>query len=99
MKRSRSVAAVAAALAIGVCASATASAVASEMVYRPINPAFGGDPFNSSFLLETARAQKPGGDGIKFPEINFDGFEGPVIVIDGDGNVSGGNNNDDQTPP
>ena len=29
-------------------------ASASELVYQPINPAFGGNPFNGPFLLETA---------------------------------------------
>jgi curli production assembly/transport component CsgF len=32
-------------------------ASASELVYQPINPAFGGNPFNGSFLLETAKIQ------------------------------------------
>lgn len=30
---------------------------ASELVYRPVNPAFGGHPLNGFFLLDTARAQ------------------------------------------
>ena len=32
-------------------------AAASELVYQPINPAFGGNPFNGAFLLETATLQ------------------------------------------
>lgn len=32
-------------------------ASASELVYRPINPIFGGNPFNSTILLETAKLQ------------------------------------------
>lgn len=32
-------------------------AVASELVYRPLNPSFGGDPRNSSHLLGTAGPQ------------------------------------------
>jgi curli production assembly/transport component CsgF len=32
-------------------------ASASELVYQPINPAFGGNPFNGPFLLETATLQ------------------------------------------
>jgi curli production assembly/transport component CsgF len=32
-------------------------AVAQEMVYKPINPSFGGDPFNSTHLLSIANAQ------------------------------------------
>ncbi len=30
---------------------------ASELVYRPISPSFGGDPLNGSFLLNSAAAQ------------------------------------------
>lgn len=30
---------------------------ASELVYRPVNPSFGGNPLNSSHLLGTANAQ------------------------------------------
>lgn len=33
------------------------SADASELRYRPINPSFGGDPFNSSHLMGLAQAQ------------------------------------------
>jgi len=40
-----------AALVLGTPASA------QEMVYRPTNPSFGGDPFNSSHLLSIANAQ------------------------------------------
>lgn len=32
-------------------------AVATEIVYRPVNPAFGGDPLNGSVLLNAANAQ------------------------------------------
>jgi curli production assembly/transport component CsgF len=31
-------------------------AAAGELVYRPVNPSFGGDPFNSSHLLGIANA-------------------------------------------
>jgi curli production assembly/transport component CsgF len=51
---------IAAIVAIGVCASAPASA--SEMVYHPVNPTFGGNPLNGTFLLSTAQAQ---GEGTK----------------------------------
>ncbi len=34
------------------------SAGASPLVYRPVNPAFGGNPFNSDHLLATAQQQK-----------------------------------------
>lgn len=51
---------VAAIIAIGITASAPA--LASEMVYHPVNPTFGGNPLNGSFLLSTAQAQ---GEGTK----------------------------------
>ena len=31
---------------------------ASEIRYKPVNPSFGGNPFNSSYLLGTAEVQK-----------------------------------------
>jgi curli production assembly/transport component CsgF len=51
---------VAAIIAIGITASAPA--LASEMIYHPVNPTFGGNPLNGSFLLSTAQAQ---GEGTK----------------------------------
>ncbi|GAA5176759.1 MULTISPECIES: curli assembly protein CsgF [Halomonadaceae] len=38
-----------------LCASPLASA--GELIYQPINPSFGGDPFNGSYLLGKAQAQ------------------------------------------
>ena len=32
-------------------------AAASELVYTPINPSFGGNPFNAQWLLDSAMAQ------------------------------------------
>lgn len=81
---------VSAACTAGLLFIAAPQAGASEIVYRPINPAFGGDPFNGSFLLETARAQGKQAE-IKFPEIefpDFSDFEGPVIIINSDGSVN-----------
>ncbi|WP_447556632.1 curli assembly protein CsgF [Vreelandella sp. EE22] len=34
-----------------------AQAMAGELVYRPLNPSFGGDPFMGSYLLGKAQAQ------------------------------------------
>lgn len=31
--------------------------IASDLVYKPINPSFGGNPLNGSFLLSKAQAQ------------------------------------------
>ena len=44
-----------------VCALFLANAnmaAASELVYTPINPSFGGDPFNGQWLLDQAQAQR-----------------------------------------
>jgi curli production assembly/transport component CsgF len=38
-------------------ASCAAPAAAQKLVYTPINPSFGGNPFNSSHLLAIANAQ------------------------------------------
>src|SRR5258707_12134422 len=53
-----------------LAATATASAVASEMVYHPVIPTFGGNPLNGSALLSTAQAQ---GEGVK------SGSQGPDL--------------------
>lgn len=58
---------VAAIVAIGVGASASAS----EMVYHPVNPTFGGNPLNGSFLLSTAQAQGEGAkSGAQSPDLS-----------------------------
>lgn len=33
------------------------SVTATELIYQPVNPNFGGNPLNGSFLLSTAQAQ------------------------------------------
>src|SRR5208337_671838 len=43
---------------LALCAVASAAS-ASELVYTPINPTFGGNPLNSSQLMSEASAQKP----------------------------------------
>ncbi|MEO0995419.1 MAG: curli assembly protein CsgF [Pseudomonadota bacterium] len=37
----------------------SANVIAQELVYQPINPSFGGDPFNSSHLLSIANIDRP----------------------------------------
>ena len=44
-------------LAIGALGAAAAPAVAQDMVYQPVDPSFGGNPFNSAHLLGIANAQ------------------------------------------
>ncbi len=50
--------AIAAIAVIGI--SVAAPAFASEMVYHPVNPTFGGNPLNGSFLMSTAQGQGEG---------------------------------------
>jgi curli production assembly/transport component CsgF len=56
----------AAILALGIGSAATAS----EMVYHPVNPTFGGNSLNGSSLLSQAQAQ---GQGVK------SGSQGPDL--------------------
>lgn len=47
-------------MGVAVCALCLASvngAAASELVYTPINPSFGGSPLNGQWLLNSAQAQ------------------------------------------
>lgn len=46
-----------AAFAAVLCFASSGAAVAGDLVYQPINPTFGGNPFNSSHLLGIANAQ------------------------------------------
>jgi curli production assembly/transport component CsgF len=55
---------------IALAANAPAAALASEMVYHPVNPTFGGNPLNGSALLSQAQAQ---GEGVK------SGSQGPDL--------------------
>lgn len=43
--------------ALLLAVSAITATSAQELVYRPVNPSFGGNPFNSSHLLALAEAQ------------------------------------------
>ena len=56
----------AATLALGI----GSAAVASEIVYHPVNPTFGGNPLNGTPLLSQAQAQ---GQGVK------SGSQGPDL--------------------
>jgi len=46
-----------AALVAGILIACSTTASAQQMVYTPINPSFGGNPFNSQHLLGIANAQ------------------------------------------
>lgn len=45
------------ALAAGLCIALESPALAGDLVYTPIDPSFGGNPFNSAHLLGIANAQ------------------------------------------
>ncbi|MFD2192048.1 curli assembly protein CsgF [Pistricoccus aurantiacus] len=52
-------------------------ASAGDLVYQPINPSFGGDPFYSAHLLQTAEIQnKHVDDGSEFDSL----FEEPTVA-------------------
>ena len=66
-------------LILGLSAAAltalmVSAATASQLIYRPVDPAFGGDPNNGSWLLSQANAQSADGGGsgagftIDFPD-------------------------------
>jgi hypothetical protein len=62
--------------AAGLIAAMTGQAFAGELVYRPINPNFGGDPLNGNYILGTAQAQQEGGGGGSGFSIDFPDFGG-----------------------
>jgi curli production assembly/transport component CsgF len=63
---------------LGLCLGGPSSAQAQEFVYQPINPAFGGSPGNTQYLLNTANNQNPfeGGGGFdRFRDDPLQNFE------------------------
>jgi hypothetical protein len=70
-------------LAAAVVAGVLAPAAASELIYRPLNPSFGGNPNLSAHLIGLAQIQNKhaqsngGGGGAGIPQITF-----PPIMID-----------------
>src|SRR5450830_1880011 len=72
------------------------SASATEQVYHPVSPTFGGNPLNGNFLLSTAQAQ---GNGVKsgnqgpdlsglssaLSGIGSGASSTPIVVIGGNG--------------
>lgn len=81
-------------LAAAVAAPLT-SAGATEQLYRPVSPTFGGNPLNGSFLLSTAQAQGYGAkSGQNSPDLsglnaalsnlgNTGSVATPTIIING----------------
>jgi curli production assembly/transport component CsgF len=74
------------------------SAFATEQVYRPVSPAFGGNALNGNFLLSTAQAQgngtKSGQQGPDLSGLNNalsgigGGSQSPIIVTGGNGQTT-----------
>ncbi|MCY1341642.1 Type VIII secretion system (T8SS), CsgF protein [compost metagenome] len=50
------------ALLFSASLAALGSAQATELVYTPVNPSFGGNPLNGTWLLNNAQAQNDHGD-------------------------------------
>ena len=53
-------------LRLGLLAALAGGAQATELVYTPVNPSFGGSPLNGTYLLNNATAQ----DRYKDPDIS-----------------------------
>lgn len=78
--------------------SASAPALASELVYHPVSPTFGGNPLNGSFLLSTAQAQGEGTkSGQQGPDLS--GLDnalsnlGSTLIVNPTGNNGSGTTN------
>ena len=58
--------------AVSLCvALGVVTAWATELVYTPINPSFGGNPLNGQFLLNEAQAQNNFTEDFHFPDMHF----------------------------
>jgi len=79
-----------------LCTAMAASAsLATEQVYRPVSPTFGGNPLNGNFLLSTAQAQGAGvKSGNQGPDLSGltnalsgvgSNAQTPIVVIGGNG--------------
>lgn len=80
-----------------IAGTSTSEVQASDLVYQPVSPTFGGNPLNGNFLLNQAQIQNQfvdsggggGGGGapaINFPPIDIDlgnsgGAGAPIIVV------------------
>jgi len=83
-------------LVVGVLVSTSASA--TEQVYRPVSPTFGGNALNGGFLLSTAQAQGNGTkSGQQSPDLSGlnnalsglgNGGGQPIIIIGGQGQTT-----------
>jgi curli production assembly/transport component CsgF len=74
----------------------SASAFATEQVYHPVNPIFGGNPLNGSFLLSQAQAQ---GLGTKSGANQQPDLSGLTNALSNIGNGAGGSGTTIVIPP
>ncbi|MGE5562285.1 MAG: curli assembly protein CsgF [Bacillota bacterium] len=65
-----------AAFAAGILFAFSSGASAQQMVYTPINPSFGGNPFNSQHLLGIANAQ----NNFKDPDAANSGSQSDIFA-------------------
>jgi curli production assembly/transport component CsgF len=75
----------------------TGTVGASEQVYRPVNPLFGGNPLNGTFILQQAQAQGLGAKSGQQQSPDLSGLnealgnignvanQTPIVVIGGNG--------------
>ena len=85
-----------ASLVVGILLSGSASA--TEQIYRPVSPPYGGNPLNGKFMLSTAQAQGNGTkSGQQSPDLSGltnalsgigNGGGQPVIIIGGQGQTT-----------
>jgi curli production assembly/transport component CsgF len=64
------------ALAAGITIAFCQAAQAQDLVYTPINPSFGGNPFNSAHLLGIANAQ----NNFKDPKSSNSGSQADIFA-------------------
>jgi curli production assembly/transport component CsgF len=73
---------------------ASSPAMASQLLYTPTNPTFGGNPLNGTFLLSTAQTQGEGAKSGNSPDLSGldsalgnlgSGGSGSTIIIGGSG--------------
>jgi curli production assembly/transport component CsgF len=77
------------------------SAAASQLTYTPVNPTFGGNPLNGSYLLSTAQGQGNGTkSGNQGPSVDLSGLTSALSNIgSGAGTGTGGTANPTTTTP
>jgi curli production assembly/transport component CsgF len=94
-----------AAIAVVSVIAASSAATASEMVYHPVNPTFGGSSLNGTFLLSQAQAQGEGvKSGAQSPDLSglnnaLSNLGSGTVIIGGAGTSTSGNSTTNNTVP